>query len=427
MNTPIRNPYILHRMDRPIAKEVLRKRRLKLVGTVAAVTLTAVATVVLTVNRLQTHVKASSLTFYQVDVGTIEAGVSAYGKVVPAFEEIINSPIDSRIVEVYAQSGDTVEAGMPLLKLDLQSVQTDFKKLQDEEQMKLCRMEQQTVNDETSLSDLEMQINIARMKLDRMKVEWRNERYLDSLGSGTADQVRQAELAYQTAKMELKQLTTKLRNERKVRQADHKVKQLELAMFYKSMAEQKRTLDNARICAPRRAVLTFIHSLVGAQVGKGEKLAILADVNRYKIEGELADTYADRVRIGANVLVRVNRQVSVGKVSGVAPQSKNGVVGFYVQLADSLSTRLRSGIKADLYVVHALREQAVRIANRSFYTGPGEYTFFVRKDDELHQRTVRLGECDFDHVEVISGLQPGEEIVISDMSSYKQKRVVKLE
>lgn len=158
MDTPILNPYILHRMDRPIAKEVLRKRRLKLVGTVAAVTLTAVATVVLTVNRLQTHVKASSLTFYQVDVGTIEAGVSAYGKVVPAFEEIINSPIDSRIVEVYAQSGDTVEAGMPLLKLDLQSVQTDFKKLQDEEQMKLCRMEQQTVNDETSLSDLEMQI-----------------------------------------------------------------------------------------------------------------------------------------------------------------------------------------------------------------------------------------------------------------------------
>ncbi|EJX09350.1 ABC transporter permease [gut metagenome] len=427
MDTPILNPYILHRMDRPIVKEVLRKRRLKLVGTVAEVTLTAVATVVLTANRLQTHVKASSLTFYQVDVGTIEAGVSAYGKVVPAFEEIINSPIDSRIVEVYAQSGDTVEAGMPLVKLDLQSVQTNFKKLQDEEQMKLCRMEQQTVNDETYLSDLEMQINIARMKLDRMKVEWRNESYLDSLGSGTADQVRQAELVYQTAKMELKQLTTKLRNERKVRQADHKVKQLELAMFYKSMAEQKRTLDNARICAPRRAVLTFIHSLVGAQVGKGEKLAILADVNRYKIEGELADTYADRVRIGANVLVRVNHQVSVGKVSGVAPKSKNGVVGFYVQLADSLSTRLRSGIKADLYVVHALREQAVRIANRSFYTGSGEYTFFVRKDDELHQRTVRLGECDFDHVEVISGLQPDEEIVTSDMSSYKQKRVVKLE
>jgi len=54
--------------------------------------------------------------------------VAASGKVVPAYEEIINSPVESRIVAVYAQAGDSVKEGMPLLELDLQSAQTDYSK-----------------------------------------------------------------------------------------------------------------------------------------------------------------------------------------------------------------------------------------------------------------------------------------------------------
>ena len=55
----------------------------------------------------------------------IEVSVSASGKVVPAFEEIINSPINSRIVEVYRKGGDSVEIGTPILKLDLHSTETE--------------------------------------------------------------------------------------------------------------------------------------------------------------------------------------------------------------------------------------------------------------------------------------------------------------
>ena len=60
---------------------------------------------------------------------------SASGNVAPAFEEIINSPINSRIVEVYRRGGDSVEVGTPILKLDLQSTETEYKKLLDEEQI----------------------------------------------------------------------------------------------------------------------------------------------------------------------------------------------------------------------------------------------------------------------------------------------------
>lgn len=402
------------------------KRRIRMISTAVGVLGGLAVALVFLSNWLQSGVKASSLVFSTVDTGSIEAGVSAYGKVVPAFEEVINSPVNSRVVEVYANIGDTVEVGTPLLKLDLQSIETDYQKLLDEEQMKRYQLEQQQVNDETYFSDQQMQIRIAEMKLDRMKADWQNERHLDSLGSGTADQVRQAELAYTIGRMELEQLRQKVDNERKVRQADRRVRLLDLEIFRKGMAEMRRTLEDARIRSPHKAVLTFVNSQVGVRVSQGEQVAIVSDLSHFRIEGELSDQYAERVSPGSKVLVRVNDKVFSGVVANVTPLSKDGIITFAVQLDEEVSSRLRPGVKADLFVVQSVLEKAVRIVNGSFYTGPGEYQLFVQEGDELVRRRVQLGECDFDHVEVISGLQPGQRVVMNDLTAYKDKPVLKI-
>ena len=63
----------------------------------------------------------------------------------------------------------------------------------------------------------------------------------------------------------------------------------------------------------------------------------------------------------------------------------------------------------------------------SFYVGRGEYDLFVRtSDDELVKRKVQLGDSNFEYVEVVSGLQPGDVVVVSDMSSYKNKNKLKM-
>lgn len=421
-----KNDKINVNMDRPISPVEIRKRRIKIALSVVLGVAVLVGAVLWISGQLQTGVKQTSLVFYTVDSGTIETGVSAYGKVVPAFEERITSPVGSRIMEVYARVGDTVEVGTPLLRLDLQSIENDYKKLLDEEKMKCYQLEQQLGNDKIYLNDLDMQIRIAEMKLDRMKVDWSNERYLDSLGSGTADQVRQAELSYTTSRMELEQLRQKVENERQARRTELKIKQLDLEIFRRAMEEKRRTLEDARIRSPRRAVLTFVNTQIGAQVSQGEEVAVVSDLSHFRIEGSLSDTYADLIRVGAKVLVKVNDQVFPGMVSGVTPLSDNGMISFSVQLDDKVSSRLRPGVKADLYVVHAVRENAMRMANASFYTGPGEYQLFVQDGDELVRRRVRLGECDFDHVEVLDGLKEGERVVVSDLSSYKDKMVLKI-
>ena len=414
-------------MDREIPKEVRDKERKKKFIKYGAIGVAAVVCIAVLISFMRSSVNKKDLVFSEVDNGTIEVSVSASGKVVPAFEEIINSPINTRIVEVYRKGGDSVDVGTPILKLDLQSTETEYKKLLDEEQMKRYQLEQLKVNNNTYLSDLSMQVKISAMKLNRMEVELRNERYLDSLGSGTTDKVRQAELNFNTGKLELEQLGQQYANESKVKEADLKVKELEFNIFSKSLAEMKRTLDDAQIRSPRKAILTYINNQVGAQVAEGSQVAIISDLSHFKVEGEIADTYGDRVAAGGRAIVKIGNEKLEGTVSSVTPLSKNGVISFIVQLNEDNNKRLRSGLKTDVYVMNAVKEGVLRLANASYYVGRGEYELFVQDSkDEVVKRKVQLGDSNFEYVEVISGLKPGDKVVVSDMSSYKNKNKLKL-
>ena len=414
-------------MDREIPKEVRNKERNKKIIRYGGIGVASVIVISVLISFMRTGVKTKDLVFSTVDKGTIEVSVSASGKVVPAFEEIINSPINTRIVEIYKKGGDSVDVGTPILKLDLQSVETDYKKLLDEEQMRSYKLNQLQVNNQTKLNDLAMKIKVSVMQLNRKKVELRNEQYLDSLGSGTTDKVRQAELSYNVAQLEYEQLKQQYDNEKEVLAAEYKVQELDFSIFRKGLAEMKRTLDDAQIRSPRKAILTYINNQIGAQVSQGSQIAVISDLSHFKVEGEIADTYGDRVAAGGKAIVKIGSEKLEGTVSSVTPLSKNGVISFTVQLNEDNNRRLRSGLKTDVYVMNAVKEDVMRIANASYYVGRGEYELFVRNSDkEIVKRKVQLGDSNFEFVEVASGLQPGDQVVVSDMSNYKNKNKLKL-
>ncbi|NDV81870.1 efflux RND transporter periplasmic adaptor subunit [Bacteroides sp. 51] len=414
-------------MDREIPKEVRNKERNKKIIRFSAIAVVCIVAISFLISFMRAGVQKKDLIISTVDQGTIEVSVSASGKVVPAFEEIINSPINSRIVEVYLKGGDSVDVGTPILKLDLQSTETEYKKLLDEEEKRRYQLEQLRVNNQTKLSDMAMQIKVSAMKLNRMKVELRNEQYLDSLGAGTTDKVREVELKYNVAQLELEQLRQQYSNEQQVLAADLKVQELDYQIFRKSLAEMKRTLDDAQIRSPRKAILTYVNNQVGAQVAQGAQVAIISDLSHFKVDAEIADAYGDRVAAGGRAIVKIGSEKLDGVVSSVTPLSKNGVISFSVQLNDDSNRRLRSGLKTDVYVMNAVKEDVMRLTNASYYMGRGEYELFVMDSEkELVKRKVQLGDSNFEYVEVVSGLKPGDKVVVSDMSSHKNKNKLKV-
>ena len=424
-------------MDRAIPAIEQRKRKLKKVAMWIGGFLAVLGIAAWLGTQMMTTVERKSLIISEVDRGTIDVSVSATGRIVPAFEEIIVSPISSQILEVYAHSGDSVDVGTPLLRLDLQSAETDYAKALDELEIKRQQMAQLKANTETQLSDRKMQIEVEEMKLAGLEAQLRNELYLDSLGSGTRDRVRQAETALKTAQLHLNQLRQQYANEQKVKQADLRMQQLQNSIFEKGLSEKRRTLDDAKIRSPRRATLTYINTDIGSTVSAGQKIAVVSDLSHFKAECEISDSHSERVRVGGAVILKIGKERLTGIINTVTPLSQSGAITF-TALPDNMShPRLRSGLRAEVFVITSIKDDVLRIKNGSFYSGPGDYTLFViqnskfkiQNDKEgnlLVPREVKLGECNYDYIEVLSGLELGEQVVVNDMSKYKGKEKIKV-
>ena len=414
-------------MDRAIPVGVQRKRRMVRYGKYAAIVAVVMGVAVWLGTLMMSSVDKKSLITSQVDRGTIDVSIIATGKVVPAFEEVIISPISAQILEVYAHSGDTVDVGTPLLRLDLQSAQTDYSKALDEQEIRRQQMVQLTTNTETQLSDRRMQLEVEEMKIGQLEAQLRNEQYLDSLGSGTKDRVHQAEITLRTAQMQLKQLKQQYENEVRVRKADLRMKQLQDGIADKSLEETRRTLDGANIRSPRKATLTYISNEIGSIVGSGSKVAVISDLTHFKVDCSIADTYSDRVMAGGRVLVKIGKERLFGTINTVTPLSQDGVITFTVLMDNPSHPKLRSGLKAEVFVITSIKEDVLRIRNGSYYTGAGNYTLFIYKDKHtLVPRTIQLGDCNYDYVEVISGLEEGDSVVVNDMQRYKGKEKIRV-
>ena len=254
-----------------------------------------------------------------------------------------------------------------------------------------------------------------------------NERRLDSIGSGTGDRIRKAELSYATARMELQQLRTQLANERRSHAATYRSKQLEKSISARNLTSMQRTLDDARVTAPFAGTVTWLNKSLGASIAPGERLAVVSDLRHFKIEGEMPESDSGKLAVGSPVNIRINRRTIKGRIATVSPQSNNGMVSFTDFLDTDSDPLLRSGLRTEINVIYDVRPNVLRIPNGSYFQGPGNYTMFVRTaPDRLERRSVTLGESNFDFVEVISGISPGEEVAVSDMSRFNKRKSLKL-
>lgn len=409
-------------MDKTIDKKEIRKEKSKRAlvwGIAAAAGIAAVSFVLM---NMAPSVNSRDITVGTAERGPLEITVAATGRVVPAHEEIINSPVETRVLRVYAQPGDTVKSGMPLLLLDLEQEQTALGKLHDARTMQQQELRQLELSNMTNISDLEMKIKVSEMNVSRQRIEVENERRLDSIGSGTGDRVRQAETAYRAGVLELEQLRTRLRNERQRASAAEASQRLNVCSSDRDIALMEKTIHRGSIPAPLDGVLTFITTELGSRVGAGEKVAVVSDLSSFKVVGEVPEGSSDRVQTGAAVTVRISGAQFAGTVSNITPQARQGVVSFVVRLDNPRDSRLRSGARAELQVSFGYKSDVLRVPNGSFYKGEGKYQVFVfDSENGAVRRTVHAGDCNRDYVEILDGLQPGDKIIVSDTEQYNTK------
>ncbi|MCC3156646.1 efflux RND transporter periplasmic adaptor subunit [Hymenobacter sp. 15J16-1T3B] len=407
-------------MDRAISPAAQAKRRRQRWLLASAVVLLVAGALWAFRGVLKPSISATELLTARVETGDVEASLTASGLIIPAHEAVITSPIQSTIRRVRLTAGDRVQPGQTILELDKELTGTALAKLQDEQLQNQNKNTVLQLGLEHSLNDLESQEKVQQEKVRSLQSGLRDEQHLLSIGSGTPEAVRQAELNLKIAELELQRVRRQIKNQRQSNQADERGLGYTMQIQQRSISELAGKLRQANISAEQAGVLTWVNEDIGSTVNQGQVLARVADLTSFRVRGSIADTYADSLHVGDPVVVRLNGTDLRGTVSSISPAVDKNVVTFYAQLDDNHHPALRANLRADVFVVTRAHRNVLRIKNGPFFQGGREQVAFVVQDGQAVRRTVRLGDSNFDYVQVVSGLRPGEEVVISDTKKYEE-------
>ena len=188
--------------------------------------------------------------------------------------------------------------------------------------------------------------------------------------------------------------------------------------------ELERKLKLADIVASREGVVTWVNKNIGSSIREGDALARIADLSSFKIQGSISDSYLDQLTRGMTAIVRVNENNITGKVTNIQPSVQNGIVVFDIQLDDRNNKLLRPNMKVDVFLITDTRTNVLRVANGPAFKGASPQDIFVVSKNKAERRSVHTGMSNFDYVELKDNVQPGEVVIISDMTAFKHSKEI---
>lgn len=413
-------------MDRTIDQSVVNKQRYRQYGKWVLILLGLVAAVYFGMKLLRPSTDANKLRFATVERGEVTNTINANALILPAFEEQVNAPVATTIEEVILEAGKEVKAGDLLLKLDRDYVSLQLDGRRDQLAMKENSIGLLNLEYDRDLTDLGYDAEIKKLELAAADARLADARRLLEIGGATEEEVEAAELAVRITKLQSDKLENQLSYSRNSLAGRKRQLVLEVGVEEKEVSQLSRKLRETEVRAPRAGVVTWVNENIGQQVAEGAPLARIANLGRYKIEGTCSDRYAEQLAVGMLIELRLANVRLSGTVTDILPEVTDNTVKFRVELDDSGNENLRPNLRAELNVITSRQEDVLRVKNGPAFRGGQRQSLFVVRGGEAVRVSVGVGKRNGDFVEITSGLEAGDRIIISDAEEYERLTTLQL-
>jgi HlyD family secretion protein len=406
-------------MDRRIEKKTPIGRKLMYAGAGALALLFAWWLVTTLLGGRSLSINSERIAVSDVTVGTFEDFVPLRGRLVPRSTVYLDAVEGGRVDRVLVEDGTVVAAGDPIVVLSNTNLQLEVlgREAAVTEQLNFMRtlelqLEQNRLSHKRNLVEIDYQI----VRLTRSIERQQELASRDLVSQSTIDEL-QDELTYYRNRREVtieSQATDARLQEQQLRQLRAAGTQLET-----SLALARKNLDDLNVRAPVAGKLSGFDVEVGESIVRGGRLGQIDDPDTYKLNVRIDEFYLGRVDIGQTAVATHNGRDLEMRIAKIYPQVNEGQ--FEVDMMfDEEPVGLRRGQTLQLRLTLGDNADALLIPNGSFYqeTG-GNWVFVVAPDGtEAVKRTVRLGRRNTDFIEVLDGLEPGEQVITSPYTSY---------
>lgn len=407
--------------------EKKRKRRLLIIGG------SAVGLILATFGLSRLKPAAPSVDRSSVWIDTVKRGpmvrqVRGLGTLVPEEFRWLPATTEASVEKILIWPGTKVEAGDVILELTSPELEQSAQEAVSKAKGAEADLASEKATLQRELLDQESKATSAHSAYEQAKMERQTNDQLAKNGLV-------ADLVYKTSKIKEEELlkTDEIEAKRLAFERDSIEPQLASKQQAVDQANQfaKLKLDQVEglhVKAGMSGVLQALPVQVGQRLKPGDNLARVADPSKLKAQVKIAETQAKDIQPGQQAVIDTRNGVVKGHVKRVDPAVEQGTVTVDVAFDEELPKGARPDLSVDGTIELERLDNVVFVGRPAFGQENNTVGMFklVPGSNDAVRTPVKLGKSSVNTIEILSGLNPGDQVILSDTSAWDSHERIRL-
>ena len=401
---------------------ILKRKRLRHAGyaVLAALVVVGVSIVLARMEPAAPTVERATVLVDTVKRGSIIRQVRGVGTLVPEDTRWLPSTTDARVERILLHPGAQVSPNSVILELSNPQVEQEALNarlaLQSAEAALVnlrVQLENELLTQQSQGATLESEYEQAKMDAEANEALAKEQLVSELIR-------RQSHLKAETLKKRVEIEARRLASAREAIDARTRVQQAAVDQARAIADLQISRLQALRVTPGFAGVLQQVPVEVGQRVNPGQNLARVADPMRLKAELKVSETQAKDIEVGQPAEVDTRSALIPGRVSRKDPAAANGTVTVDVMLTGALPRGAVPDLSVDGTVQLERLENVLYVGRPSLGQEDSTVGLFrlTSPAGDASRVQVSLGRSSVSAIEVKSGLNEGDSVVLSDMSAW---------
>lgn len=352
-----------------------------------------------------------------VTEGPFVRDVSAQGTVVAAVSPTLFAVAPGNI-SYQVRAGDTVKQGQVLATLASPSLENEYRReratldsLDTALQRQAIEIQRQKLRTKEQADLANVTIRAAEREFQRAQTAWDKGAIAERDLKRAEDERESAKLTYDNARenadLERSSLDLDLRARRQERERQGYV-----------VENLKRRVEELSVRAPVNGMVANLAAAEKASVAENAPLLTVVDLTAFEVEFQVADVYARDIKPGMEAQISLDGAQHAGVVTAISPEVRSGQVVGRVKFKGEQPAGLRQSQRGSVRIVIEQRAMARKFERSSDITSSTRAVYVVDGDRAV-LTPVELGAASVGEIEVVKGLEPGDEVIVQGVSDFR--------
>lgn len=350
--------------------------------------------------------------------GDLVRDVSVQGRVVAAVSPTLYAPADGTIT-LRVEAGASVDEDQVLAVVDSPELENRLQQAEATLEEQEMELERQRIESKQLALEKRKGADLADVSLIAARREMRRAEEAHERGvipvidyEKAKDDLRNAELAFDHAVADADLFDERLTFELRAKELARNRQRMLVEEFQRQVGE----------LAIRSPVAGIVGDLLvdqRAAVSRDTPVMAVVDLSRFEIDALIPESYADDLAIGMQAEIILGAKKYSGQLVAVSPEIIASQVRSRIRFSDDMPANIRQNQRLTTRVLLEERPSVLTLQRGQFLeTGGGRIAYVMTQDDIAERRQISIGGRSLSAVEIISGLEEGDRVIISSIDQF---------